>query len=71
MRVHAEIMSGHGLNFTGLSSGVGNYYGAYSWAKFTTGTVGLAFSCNTLNGLTGLTTAPQIQRTSKLSLDYT
>ncbi len=71
MRVHTEIVSGHGLNFTGLSSGVGNYYGAYSWAKFTTGTVGLAFTCNTLNGLTGLTTAPQIQRTSKLSLDYT
>ena len=71
MRVHTEIVSGHGLNFTGLSSGTGNYYGSYSWAKFTTGAVGLAFTSNTLNGLTGLTTAPQIQRTSKLSLDYT
>ena len=71
MRVHAEIMSGHGLNFTGLSSGVSNYYGSYSWAKFTTGSVGLAYTANTLNGLTGLSTAPEIQRTTKLSLDYT
>tara|TARA_B100001250_G_scaffold96842_1_gene81100 strand:- start:9919 stop:13056 length:3138 start_codon:yes stop_codon:yes gene_type:complete len=71
MRVHAEVMSGHGLNFTGLSSGVSNYYGSYSWARFTTTAVGLAYTVNTLNGLTGLSTAPEIQRTAKLSLDYT
>ena len=71
IRVHTEISSGHGLSVTGLSSGAGNYYGAYSYAKFTTGAVGLAYTVNGLNGLTGLNTAPQIQRSSKLSLDYT
>ncbi len=71
IRVFTEIASGHGVSVTGLSSGAGNYYGAYSYAKFTTGAVGLAYTVNTLNGLTGLSTAPQIQRTTKLSLDYT
>ena len=71
IRVHTEISSGHGVVVTGLSSGAGNYYGAYSYAKFTTGAVGLAYTVNALNGLTGLNTAPQIQRTTKLSLDYT
>ncbi len=71
IRVFTEIASGHGVNVTGLSSGVGNYYGAYSYAKFTTGAVGMAFTVNPMNGLTGLSTAPQIQRTTKLSLDYT
>ncbi len=74
IRVSTEIVSGHGCNFTGLSSGAGNYYGSYSWAKFTLAAgrvVGLAYTANTLNGLTGLTTAPEIQRTTKLSLDYT
>ena len=71
IRVHTEVSSGHGVVVTGLSSGAGNYYGAYSYAKFTTGAVGLAFTVNTLDGLTGLSTAPQIQRTTKLSLDYT
>ena len=71
IRVHTEISSNHGLSVTGLSSGAGNYYGAYSYAKFTTGAVGLAYTVNALNGLTGLSTAPQIQRTTKLSLDYT
>ncbi len=71
IRVHTELSSGHGVVVTGLSSGAGNFYGAYSYAKFTTGAVGLAFTVNTLNGLTGLSTAPQIQRTTKLSLDYT
>ena len=70
IRVHTEISSNHGLSVTGLSSGAGNYYGAYSYAKFTTGAVGLAYTVNALNGLTGLSTAPQIQRTTKLSLDY-
>ena len=71
IRVFPEVSSGHGVNVTGLSSGVGNFYGAYSYAKFTTGAVGLAFTANTLNGLTGLSTAPTIQRTTKLLLDYT
>ena len=71
IRVFTEIASGHGVNVTGLSSGAGNYYGAYSYAKFTTGAVGMAFTVNPLNGLTGLSTAPEIQRTTKLSLDYT
>jgi hypothetical protein len=71
IRVFTEIASGHGVNVTGLSSGAGNYYGAYSYAKFTTGAVGLAFTVNAMNGLTGLSTAPQIQRATKLSLDYT
>ena len=71
IRVFTEIASNHGVDVTGLSSGAGNYYGAYSYAKFTTGAVGMAFTVNANNGLTGLSTAPQIQRTSKLSLDYT
>ena len=71
VRVHVNIAEGHGLNFTGLGSGVGNYYGTFSWAKFSSGrTAGLAFTCNTSDGLTGLSTAPTILRTTKLSLDY-
>jgi len=71
IRVSTEIASGHGINAVGLSSGFDCFYGHYSWAKFSTGTVGLAFTANTLNGLTGLTTAPTIQRSTKLLLDYT
>ena len=71
MRVSTEVASGHGLNVTGLGSGTGNLYGRYSYAKFTTGAVGLAFTANTRNGLTGITTAPTIQRATKLLLDYT
>tara|TARA_B100001175_G_C19512642_1_gene644948 strand:- start:35 stop:3175 length:3141 start_codon:yes stop_codon:yes gene_type:complete len=71
MRVHVEIESGHGLNFTGLTSGVGAYYGNYSWTKFNTGTVGFAFTTNTQNGLTGLSTAAHIVRSTKLLQDYT
>jgi len=71
MRVHVNIATNHGLRFTGLGSGGGNFYGEYSWAKFTSGrSSGLAFTCNPLNGLTGISTAPQIVRTTKLSLDY-
>ena len=60
---------------TGLSMrvhvNIGNFYGEYSWAKFTSGrSSGIAFTCNPLNGLTGISTAPQIIRTTKLSLDY-
>ena len=71
IRVFTEIASNHGVNVTGLSSGAGNFYGEYSYAKFNTGVVGFAFTVNAMNGLTGLSTAPQIQRSSKLSLDYT
>ena len=71
MRVHVEIESGHGLNFTGLTSGVGSYYGSYSWTKFNTGTVGFAFTTNTQNGLTGLSTAAHVVRSTKLLQDYT
>ena len=72
VRVHVNVETGHGLNFTGLGSGVGNYYGNYSWAKFSSSrTTGIAFTCNSSDGLTGLSTAPTIVRTSKLSLDYT
>jgi len=71
MRVHVNVEAEHGLNFSGLGSGGGNFYGEYSWAKFTSSrTTGLAFTCNSLNGLTGISTAPQIIRTTKLSLDY-
>ena len=71
MRVHVNIETGHGLNFSGLGSGGGNFYGEYSWAKFTSSrSTGLAFTCNPLNGLTGISTAPQIIRTTNLSLDY-
>ena len=72
VRVHVNVETGHGLNFTGLGSGVGNYYGNYSWAKFSSSrTTGIAFTCNSSDGLTGLSTAPTIVRTTKLSLDYT
>ena len=71
MRVIANIETNHQLNFTGLTSGVGAFYGEFSWAKFTTGALGTSFTVNTLEGLTGLSTAPEIQRTNKLLLDYT
>ena len=72
VRVHVNVETGHGLNFTGLGSGIGNYYGDYSWAKFSSSrTTGIAFTCNASDGLTGLSTAPTIVRTTKLSLDYT
>ena len=71
IRVSTEIASGHGLDVVGLGTITGDFFGHYSWAKFNTGAVGLAFTANTLNGLTGITTAPTIQRTTKLLLDYT
>ena len=70
IRVFTEIAAGHGVNVTGLSSGAGNYYGAYSYAKFTSVAVGMTLTVNAMNGITGLSTAPQIQRADKLSLDY-
>ena len=71
MRVIVNIETNHQLNFTGLTSGVGAFYGEFSWAKFNTGAIGTSFTVNTLEGLTGLSTAPEIQRTNKLLLDYT
>ena len=71
MRVHVNVETNHGLVFTGLTSGVGAYYGSYSWAKLTGGAIGTTFRCTTTNGLTGLSTAPIVQRTDKLLLDYT
>jgi hypothetical protein len=71
MRVHVNIETGHGLNFSGIGSGGGNFFGNFSWARFTsTRSAGLAFTCNPLNGITGISTAPQIVRTTKLSVDY-
>ena len=71
MRVHVNVATNHGLVFTGLTSGVGAYYGSYSWAKLSGGAIGTTFRCTTDNGLTGLSTAPIVQRTDKLLLDYT
>ena len=71
MRVHVNIETGHGLDFSGIGSGGGNFFGEFSWAKFTSSrSAGLAFTCNPLNGVTGISTAPQIVRTTKLSVDY-
>ena len=71
MRIVSNIQTNHQLNFTGLTSGVGAFYGEFSWAKFVTGTIGTSFTVNTDEGLSGLSTAPEIQRTNKLLLDYT
>ncbi len=70
VRVHVNIETGHGLNFTGLSSAIGNYYGSYSWGKVVTGSIGTSFAVNTLDGVTGLSTAPQVIRDEKLLVDY-
>ena len=71
MRVYTNVAEGHGLNFTGIGSGVGNVYGRYSWARFSSSrTVGLAYTCNTENGLTGLATAAQVIRTTNILNDY-
>jgi len=70
VKVHINIETGHGLNFTGLSSDIGNYYGSYSWGKVVTGSIGTSFSVNTLDGVTGLSTAPQVIRDEKLLVDY-
>jgi hypothetical protein len=71
MRIHVNVETGHGLDFSGIGSGGGNFFGDFSWARFTsTRSAGLAFTCNPLNGTTGISTAPQIVRTTKLSVDY-
>jgi len=71
IRIFTNVATNHQLNFTGLSSGTSSFYGEYSWAKFATGTIGTSFTVNTSEGLTGLSTAPTLQRTDKLKLDYT
>ena len=70
VKVHVNVETGHGLDFTGLSSSIGNYYGSYSWGKVVTGSIGTSFTVNTLNGVTGLSTAPEVIRDSKLLVDY-
>jgi len=70
VRVKTRYTGSHGIT-VGLNSGQGNNYGNYSWTKWTCSAIGAAYTCNTSNGLTGLSTAPQIQRSTKLSLDYT
>ena len=70
VRVKTRYTSSHGIT-VGLNSGQGNNYGNFSWTKWTCSAIGAAYTCNTSNGLTGLSTAPQIQRSTKLSLDYT
>ena len=70
LRVRTRYTGSHGIP-VGLGSGQGYNYGNYSWTKWTCSAIGAAYTCNTSNGLTGLSTAPQIQRSTKLSLDYT
>lgn len=71
VRVHTNLQTGHNLNFTGLGSGIGNYYGVFSWAKFNTGSrTGLAFTCDRGQGLLGIQTGPQVIRKEKLSIEY-
>ena len=70
VRVKTRYTGSHGIT-VGLNSGQGNNYGNFSWTKWTCSAIGAAYTCNTSNGLTGLSTAPQIQRSTKLSLDYT
>ena len=70
LRVRTRYTGSHGIA-VGLGSGQGYNYGNYSWTKWTCSAIGAAYTCNTSNGLTGLSTAPQIQRSTKLSLDYT
>jgi hypothetical protein len=71
VRVHVNLETNHGLasGFVGLSSDVGNNYGTFSWAKVTCGTIGTSFAVNSTEGLVGLSTAPEVVRTSRLLLD--
>jgi|TARA_B100000035_G_scaffold119710_2_gene101539 hypothetical protein len=71
VRVHVNIQTNHGLapGFVGLSSDVGNNYGTFSWAKVTCGNIGTSFAVNSTEGLVGLSTAPEVVRTSRLLLD--
>jgi hypothetical protein len=70
VKVHVNIVSGHGLDFTGLHSDVGTHYAEFSWAKVTANSsIGTTFTINT-TGLTGITTAPTLIREQKLLVDY-
>ena len=72
MRIHTNVQDNHGLSFVGLSSGAGNTYGSFSWAKFTSSrSGGFEQSVTTNNGLVGLSTAPQLIRTTHLLDSYT
>ena len=72
MRIHTNVQDNHGLSFVGLSSGAGNTYGSFSWAKFTSSRAGgFEHSVTTNNGLVGLSTAPQLIRTTHLLDSYT
>ena len=72
MRIHTNVQDNHGLSFVGLSSGAGNTYGSFSWAKFTSSRAGgFEQSVTTNNGLVGLSTAPQLIRTTHLLDSYT
>lgn len=70
VKVHVNIVSGHGLNFTGLHSDVGTHYAEFSWAKVTANSaIGTTFTINS-TGLTGIATAPTLIREQKLLVDY-
>jgi hypothetical protein len=68
VRVHTRVATNHGVNTSGMTSGIGTSFGEFSWAKFdiTRSTNGKAFTANTENGLTGLSTAPSIIRSPVL-----
>ena len=71
IRVFTEVSSGHGVNVTGLSSGAGNFYGAYSYTKFTTGGCWFGIYCEHTQWTNRSINCSTIQRTTKLLLDYT
>lgn len=67
-RVHTKVATDHGVNTSGMTSGIGTSFGDFSWAKFTVtrSTNGKEFTANTSNGLIGLSTAPSIIRSHVL-----
>jgi hypothetical protein len=68
VRVHTKVATDHGVNTSGMTSGIGTSFGEFSWAKFQVSrpTNGKQFNVNTNNGLTGLSTAPSIIRSHVL-----
>lgn len=69
IRIHTRVATDHGVNTSGMTSGIGTSFGEFSWARFSISrtTNGKSFTANTLNGLTGLSTAPLIIRSSVLA----
>lgn len=69
IRIHTRVATNHGVNTSGMTSGIGTSFGEFSWGKFTVSrtTNGKSFTVNSLNGLTGLSTAPLIIRSSVLA----